>query len=158
MLSNASQMVPAVFYTVCYGAKDVPDAIAALHTFKPAVLHGYVRRRVRYADYPGITAKEGHQVAGSFVTGLTSANLAKLDYFEGGQYERRRVRVKLLDKVGNARGEGNVEGEEATAEVYVFLDEGDLEDKEWYARLSFAATDGFSLTWGMVQGSGGISS
>ncbi|GAB1314254.1 hypothetical protein MFIFM68171_04464 [Madurella fahalii] len=124
-------MVPAVFYTVCYGSENVPDAIAGLHSFKPAVLHGYVRRRVAYADYPGITEAEGCQVAGSLVTGLTKANLGKLDYFEGGQYERRRVKVKLLEKVGNTKGEGNVEGEEVTAETYVYLNEKDLEDKEW---------------------------
>ncbi|AEO62748.1 7fdbac82-0bd9-4da0-a25d-b28e5aee0a1f [Thermothielavioides terrestris] len=124
-------MVPEVFYSVCYGSKDVPEAIAKLHTFQPAILHGYCRRRVQFADYPGITKDEAHQVFGTYVTGLTRANMAKLDYFEGGQYERRTVTVKLLDKVGNLQGEGNVEGEERTAEVYVFRDESDLEDREW---------------------------
>ncbi|KAK4137535.1 hypothetical protein BT67DRAFT_438787 [Trichocladium antarcticum] len=124
-------MVPDVFYSVCYGSKDVPKAIAQLHSFHPALLHGYCRRRVRYADYPGIIEDEGHQVFGSFTTGLTSANMDKLDYFEGSQYVRRKVSVKLLDKVGGENGEGNVEGEERTAEVYVFLDRNDLEDQEW---------------------------
>ena len=124
-------MVPDVFYSVCYGTKNVPEAIAKLHTFQPAVLHGYCRRRVRYADYPGITEDKDHQVFGSFTTGLTAANMDKLDYFEGCQYERITVTVKLLDKVGNAKGEGNVEGEEKTALVYVFLDPRELEDKEW---------------------------
>ncbi|KAK4127414.1 hypothetical protein N657DRAFT_641404 [Parathielavia appendiculata] len=124
-------MVPDVFYLVCYGAKDVPDAYAKLHTFQPAILHGYCRRRVRFADYPGITEDEDHQVFGTFTTGLTRANMAKLDYFEGSQYERRTVTVKLLEKLGNLKGEGNVEGEERTAEVYVFLNKNDLEEQEW---------------------------
>lgn len=124
-------MVPDVFHTVCYGAKDVPKAISDLHTFHPAILHGYCRRRVRYADYPGIIEDKDHQVFGSFVTGLTKANMDKLDYFEGSQYERITVTVKLLDKVGDAKGEGNVEGEEKTAVVYVFQNGDDLEDKEW---------------------------
>lgn len=134
-LIYTQQMVPAVLYTVCYGSKDVPDAIAGLHSFKPAVLHGYLRRRVAYADYPGITKAEGRQVAGCLVTGLTRANLEKLDYFEGGQYERRRVKVRLLKKVGDAQGEGNVEGDEVTAETYVFLVAKDLEEKEWWVNF-----------------------
>jgi gamma-glutamylcyclotransferase (GGCT)/AIG2-like uncharacterized protein YtfP len=125
------QMVPDVFYSVCYGSKDVPDAIAQLHTFSSAILHGYCRRRVKYADYPGIVEDQDHQVFGSYVTGLTKANMAKLDYFEGSQYERRTVSVKLLEKMGNLKGEGNVEGEERKAQVYVFRKERDLEDKEW---------------------------
>ncbi|KAJ4306457.1 hypothetical protein N0V88_001258 [Collariella sp. IMI 366227] len=124
-------MVPDVFYSVCYGTKDVPEAIAKLHTFQSAILHGYCRRRVTYADYPGIVEDQDHEVFGTFTTGLTNANMGKLDYFEGAEYERRQVTVKLLEKLGNLKGEGNVEGEERTAEVYVYRDKKNLEDKEW---------------------------
>lgn len=124
-------MVPDVFYSVCYGSKNVPKAIAKLHTFNPAILHGYCRRRVKYADYPGITEDEDHSVFGTFTTGLTRANMAKLDIFEGSQYVRKTVTVKLLEKLGSVSGEGNVEGEERTAEVYVYLDKRELEEKEW---------------------------
>lgn len=124
-------MAPEVFYSVCYGTKDVHQSIAQLHTFQPAILHGYCRRRVRWADYPGITEDKTHQVFGTYATGLTDANMQKLDYFEGNEYVRLKVKVKLLTKVGGARGEGNVEGEEKEAEVYVFKTEGDLEDTEW---------------------------
>ncbi|KAL2119228.1 hypothetical protein VTJ04DRAFT_6188 [Mycothermus thermophilus] len=125
-------MVPDVFYTVCYNTKDVPPAIAALHTFQPAILHGYCRRRVKMADYPGIIPDANHSVVGVFATGLTAANLAKLDMFEGSEYERRTVTVKLLDRVGNLKdGEGQVEGEERKAQVYVYLHEKWLEEKEW---------------------------
>ncbi|KAK4196208.1 AIG2-like family-domain-containing protein [Triangularia verruculosa] len=126
-------MVPDVFYTVCYNYSDVAPEIKALHKFTPAILHGYCRRRVRGADYPGITPDKEHKVFGMYATGLTRANMVKLDYFEGGQYVRRTVEVKLLDKVGDLKGEGNVEGETKEAEVYVFnpfLEDG-LEDKEW---------------------------
>ena len=125
-------MVPEVFHSVCYNNKNVPPSISSLHTFTPALLHGYSRRRVRHADYPGITATATpSSVFGTLVTGLTRANMAKLDFFEGNQYERRRVKVNVLKEVGNIKGEGNVEGEEVEAETYVFLEEGDLEDKEW---------------------------
>lgn len=129
-------MVPEVFYSVCYNSKSVPPEISSLHTFSPAILHGYSRHRVRDCDYPGIVADKDpaiqkSTVFGTLVTGLTRANMDKLDYFEGGQYERRRVRVNVLEKVGDVNGKGNVEGEEKDADVYVFLNEDELEDKEW---------------------------
>ncbi|KAK1760700.1 AIG2-like family-domain-containing protein [Echria macrotheca] len=124
-------MVPGVFFSVILGDGNPGPEVRKLYSFTPAILHGYCRRRVAGADYPGITEDPAHSVFGTFVTGITGANMWRLDCFEGGQYERRTVRVRLLDKVGNAQGEGNVEGEERKADVYVFLAEGDLEDKEW---------------------------
>lgn len=123
-------MAPEIFFTVCYNTSKVPAEIAKQHTFTPAILHGYCRRRVKYADYPGITPDEDHQVFGTYATGLTDDNMFRLDVFEGGQYKRETVKVKLLTHVGNAKGQGNVEGEERAAEVYVFQDPKDLEDKE----------------------------
>ncbi len=66
-----------------------------------------------------------------YVTGLTDANMAKLDQFEGSEYERKTVKARLLSKVGNDKGEGNVEGEEVECEVYVFIAPKHLEDREW---------------------------
>jgi len=124
-------MVPGVFYSVCYNASDPPKAFQDLHTFTPAILHGYCRRRVEFADYPGIIEDNDHKVFGTFTTGLTKANLERLDFFEGPSYERRTVTVKLLDKVGDVHGHGQVEGEERKAEVYVYLNPAELEDREW---------------------------
>ncbi|KAL2266475.1 hypothetical protein VTJ83DRAFT_5827 [Remersonia thermophila] len=124
-------MVPEVFYSVCYGTKDVPEAVAKLHTFQPAILHGFSRRRVKHADYPGMVPDDGHHVIGIFATGLTNANMAKLDYFEGSEYERRAVKVRLLEKVGNLKDGDRVEGEEKSAQTYVFLQEKFLEEQEW---------------------------
>jgi gamma-glutamylcyclotransferase (GGCT)/AIG2-like uncharacterized protein YtfP len=123
-------MAPEIFYSVCYNNSKVPAEIAKRHSFTPAILHGYCRRRVMHADYPGITPDEKHQVFGTYATGLTDANMFKLDTFEGYQYQRDRVQVKLLTHVGNAKGEGNVEGEERSAEVYVFRFPDELEDQE----------------------------
>ena len=131
-LLTPPKMVPDIFHTVCYSHKDQPASIRSRHTFHPAILHGFTRRRVRYADYPGIFPDATGSVRGVYVTGLSRANLASLDAFEGSQYERRTVTVKLLAKAGDAAtGEGNVEGEERVTGVYVFLEEGDLEGKEW---------------------------
>lgn len=65
------------------------------------------------------------------MTGLTEANLVKLDFFEGSEYDRLPVKVKLLEKVGDDKGEGNVEGAEVETSTYVFKDKALLEDKEW---------------------------
>ncbi|ROV92616.1 hypothetical protein VPNG_09891 [Cytospora leucostoma] len=124
-------MEPQVFYSVCYSNKDPSEDIKKRHTFHPAILHGYSRRRVRHAAYPGMTEEAGHSVRGALVTGITRANLELLDYFEGSSYDRRVVRPKLLAHVGDDKGEGNVEGEQVITESYVYLDKESLEDKEW---------------------------
>jgi hypothetical protein len=126
-------MAPEVFFTVCYDTKNVPEEVKKRHNFHEAILHGYCRRRVRNADYPGITEDKEHTVRGIYVTGLSAHNMARLDFFEGSEYERRTVTVRLLEKID--KGDGTfelVEGEERTAEVYVFLPTGGLEDEEWY--------------------------
>ncbi|KAK8065370.1 hypothetical protein PG997_012117 [Apiospora hydei] len=128
-------MAPEVFFTVAYRNSPLNVAVLkSLHTFQPAVLHGFRRRRVRYADYPGITrdtTSEDASVRGTYVTGLTDANMFHLDAFEGCEYERENVTVKLLSKVGNDQGEGNVEGDEVECQTYVFLNPGRLEPLEW---------------------------
>ena len=78
-----------------------------------------------------MTPDPDHTVRGMYVTGLTDANLAKLDAFEGHQYERKTVKARLLTKVGDDEGKGNIEGEEVECEVYVFLAPEELEDREW---------------------------
>lgn len=120
-------MAPEVFYTVCYQSGNPPEPIKWLHDFTPAILHGYCRHRVRYADYPGIIAEEGQSIRGIYVTGLTEANMIKLDMFEGDQYERVETKVKLLGK----EGDKDVEGEEKDVVVYVFKEPQDLEREEW---------------------------
>lgn len=126
-------MEPQVFFSVCYQTPKPPPALAAHHTFTPAVLHGFTRRRVRAADYPGMTpdTDPNASVFGMLVDNLTSANLQKLDWFEGAQYDRRGVRPRALTTVGDEAGKGNVEGEEVQAETYVFVDEKELQDREW---------------------------
>lgn len=58
------------------------------------------------------------------MTGLTDGDIYRLDYFEGDEYERRKVKVKLVDE-----GEG---GKELEAETYVYIAGDDtLEKMEW---------------------------
>ena len=86
---------------------------------------------MQYADYPGITLDPDHEVRGMYVTGLTDANMHHLDIFEGSDYVRKTVKARLLTKVGDDKGNGNVEGEEVECEVYVYLNKSSLEDREW---------------------------
>ncbi|KAL9110761.1 MAG: hypothetical protein Q9227_004753 [Pyrenula ochraceoflavens] len=131
-------MVPAVMYRVIYHEPKPSAEIRARTTFRPAMLHGYRRRHVRYADYPGLTKDEenpANAVRGSYVTGLTDNDIRYLDYFEGSQYRRDKVKVRLLQGVGltdSADTSGAQEAEEVEAEVYVFVAGEDcLEPGEW---------------------------
>lgn len=66
------------------------------------------------------------------MTGLTDADIYRLDVFEGSEYRREKVKVRILTEIGSARGESNVEGEEVDAETYIWIaDPGDLDDAEW---------------------------
>ncbi|KAI1491113.1 AIG2-like family-domain-containing protein [Biscogniauxia mediterranea] len=125
-------MAPEVFFTVCYRSSTENVALLkSLHNFQPAILHGYCRRRVQHADYPGIIPDADHVVRGMYVTGLTDANIFHLDNFEGSEYDRKTVKARLLSKVGDDEGKGNVEGPEVECEVYVFKNPEALEDREW---------------------------
>ena len=64
---------------------------------------------------------------GMYATGLTEANIYKLDEFEGDEYKRIKVNVKLL----KMEDEKEVEGEVKEADVYVFLNPDLLEKREW---------------------------
>jgi gamma-glutamylcyclotransferase (GGCT)/AIG2-like uncharacterized protein YtfP len=120
-------MAPEVFFSVCYGDKNPPDVIKGLHTFTPAILDKYCRHRVKHAEYPGIIPEDGHCVRGIYATGLTDANLSKLDYFEGSEYRRDKVSVTLLQNVHGKEEEGDVKETSA----YVFLYPEQLEKIEW---------------------------
>lgn len=120
-------MAPEVFFSVCYEDSNPPDVIKKLHTFTPAILHGYCRHRVQSAEYPAIVPEDGRSVRGIYATGLTDANMTKLDYFEGSEYERKMVKVRLLE--GDEGKE--VEGEERNVIAYIFLFPDMLERGEW---------------------------
>ncbi|KAM4056290.1 gamma-glutamyl cyclotransferase, AIG2-like domain-containing protein [Hirsutella rhossiliensis] len=120
-------MAPEVFFSVCYGDDWPPKAIRDLHTFTPAILNGYCRHRVQLADYPAVVPQEGHSVRGVYATGLTDANMQKLDYFEGDEYERVKATVQLLEK----KGDDQAVSETKETFVYAFLFPECLERREW---------------------------
>lgn len=121
-------MFPEVFFKVCYGNSNPSENIRKRHTFKRAVLHGYKRWRVRDADYPGITPTKNGKVYGIFATGLTKANIQKLDHFEGNMYYRTPITVDLLKKTEGGR---LADDGKATGETYVFKYPHELEMIPW---------------------------
>ncbi|KAF9641461.1 AIG2-like protein [Lasiodiplodia theobromae] len=135
-------MVPKVLYRVIYGTSTPePWQTASLSSSppRPALLPAHQRRKVRHADYPGVIplpSDPASSVRGTLVTGLTDADMYRLDLFEGDEYERRRVRVRVIagakvDAAGLPEG-GEAEGEEVEAETYIWTaGEQALEDDEW---------------------------
>ena len=128
------QMAPQVLHRVCHGKATPEPWQASLLTIKPAILHAYCRHKVRDCDYPAIIPSASSTVRGTVVTGLTTGDLWRLDIFEGDEYARKKVKVRVLDAVGDEEtGSGNVEGEEEVeVETYIWIaGEDKLEDGEW---------------------------
>ena len=68
------------------------------HAAVDAELQGYARHPVRGQDYPGLAvASADSVVAGRLYLDVDEASLARLDAFEGEEYERVTVTVRLAD-------------------------------------------------------------
>ncbi|KXG49627.1 uncharacterized protein PGRI_055950 [Penicillium griseofulvum] len=163
-------MAPQILHRVIHGQANPEPWQKAMLRFQPAILHGYRRHRVQGADYPGIMAvsetqseteklsapkpHSGTSVMGTLVSGLTDGDVYRLDKFEGSEYEKKRVTVRILREALNGEnkhaGEGVSdesrlremldatstevadEGEEVSAVTYVYTAGKDmLEDAEW---------------------------
>jgi len=140
-------MAPAVLHRVIYGTTDPEEWQKKLTTVRPALLQGYRRHKVKHADYPAIlphstassaeTESSTPSVRGSLVTGLTDGDIWRLDIFEGSEYTRQKVRVKVLKDTAldaladEAHLDAHVE-EEVEAETYVWTSpKNQLEQEEW---------------------------
>jgi len=136
-------MARPVLHRVCHGTTTPTPFQESLLTLKPALLHNYTRRKIRDRDYPAIiptsTSASASDpltsndttpapcVRGTFVTGLTDGDFYRLDIFEADEYERRKVKVKIL-----GGKDGSEEVEELEADAYIWAESMDmLEDEEW---------------------------
>ena len=132
ILISVPKMAPQVLYRVCYGSTRPTALQKSLLIIRPAILDSYCRRKVRDCDYPAIIPSSGAQVRGTYVQGLTDADIWRLDTFEGEQYTRQMVRIKLLEEDGEGHTEPNADDSELEAETYVWADGvEDLEEEEW---------------------------
>lgn len=172
-------MAPQILHRVIHGRPDPEPWQKALLTFKPAILHRYERHRVRGADYPGIVPESStgagkdasnssnangpetaipatdQYVLGTLVSGLTDEDLHRLDIYEGSEYLKKPVKVRVLretlsvggrqeasiakdpdghlrDVLDAAGAEFADEGEEVDAITYIWAEGMErLERAEW---------------------------
>ena len=109
-----------ILHRVLYGTTTPDPYQRDRLTIKPAILYGYSRHKLRFADYPAIipapapsssstlspsngngdgqgehgeaeAEAEGPTVLGTLVTGLGDHDVFRLDIFEGDEYERQMV-------------------------------------------------------------------
>ncbi|KAL3445868.1 hypothetical protein BJX65DRAFT_309569 [Aspergillus insuetus] len=178
-------LAPEMLHRVIHGSPNPQQWQKDMLHFKPAILHGYRRHRVRREDYPAIipvpsassastaatpdtattstgathgsTTNTSASVLGTVVSGLTDGDIYRLDVYEGSEYSRIRVSVRVLKEAlpGSAFGtrDGNErentdrylkdvleavpqnftdEAEEIEAETYVWIgDSNRLQNEEW---------------------------
>jgi hypothetical protein len=139
-------MAPPVLHRVIWGSQTPPTpAHASLLRIRPALLPTYQRHKVKHADYPAILPTEPSStssVRGTLVQGLTDGDIWRLDIFEGSEYARRKVHVRVLEHKPDAGGhdpddasgkeDDNVEGPDIEAETYVWIAGAHrLESEEW---------------------------
>ncbi len=88
---------------------------------QPAVLQGYICRRVRRAAYPAITKLDGATTHGSMYCGIDDLAWRRLDDFESNLYERRLIELTQAN------------GSPAMAYTYVIADtyKDRLTDEAW---------------------------
>jgi len=118
-------MAHSVLSRVIYGTTRSEQLLAKKLKIRPAILHGYCRHQVKYVDYPGIIPEHGKSVKGTYVTDLTREDIRRLDTFEGEEYTRDMVTVKLLDD------DGTEEVEAVECSTYVYMDPKNLVREEW---------------------------
>ncbi|WP_151632205.1 gamma-glutamylcyclotransferase family protein [Noviherbaspirillum aerium] len=85
----------------------------------PAVLDGHARFALAGETYPGTIVRSGASVAGIVYFDVSDADVAALDAFEGSEYRRDRVRVRLDS------------GELADAQTYLYLLPQKLSESPW---------------------------
>ncbi|KAF2125269.1 hypothetical protein P153DRAFT_253656, partial [Dothidotthia symphoricarpi CBS 119687] len=120
-------MAPPVLHRVIWGSPTPPTPVhASLLSSRPAILQAHQRRKVARADYPAVLPSPSSCVRGTLVSGLTDGDIWRLDVFEGSEYARRGVKVRVLN------ADGGEEGEEVDAECYIWIAGARrLDPEEW---------------------------
>ncbi len=92
---------PVTAHAFTYGSLMWADIMGrvcgAEFASEPASLAGHARHPVRGEDYPGLQPAAGGSVPGRLYRDVDTAAWARLDVFEGAQYERADVIVTLAD-------------------------------------------------------------
>lgn len=93
--------------------------VAGRYRSSAATLAGHARFALRDDTYPGTVAAPGGTVAGVVYFDIDAADLAALDHFEGSEYRRTDVQLRLDD------------GSVLAAQTYLFEAHGRLSDQPW---------------------------
>lgn len=137
-------------HVFAYGSLMFPQVwgqvVCARPAARPARLHGFERLVVRGETYPAIVECVGAWVDGVVYLDVRAGDLRRLDAFEGADYERRALPIRLLDGIGDR----------LDAQAYVWTDPSRLEsclwDPDWFARDGLPV---FLATYCRARGVGG---
>ena len=95
------QTPAALRHCFTYGTLMCADIMAAVcgHPVRgeAATACGFARHPVRGEAYPGMRPRPGQTVDGVLYRNLAPSALERLDAFEGAQYERKTITVRLPD-------------------------------------------------------------
>ena len=106
-----------------YGSLMFPEVwsrvVRGSYRTERARLDGHGRFDIIGETYPGMVAREGSSVEGVLYFDVSPADFAALDAFEGEQYRRNTVQVRLDS------------GETVEAGTYIYLRSEKLSDSPW---------------------------
>lgn len=106
-----------------YGTLQSPGIVKKLtgKSFKTSevILVGYKRNCVKNRDYPAIIQQEGSKTVGLLIENMDDLSLATISFYEGDEYEKKKVTV-------------NSDGKSTTALTFVWVNGNEfLENKDW---------------------------
>jgi gamma-glutamylcyclotransferase (GGCT)/AIG2-like uncharacterized protein YtfP len=104
--------------------------VAGRYRRRPALLRGYRRLRVKGETYPALQRDDGAVVSGVLYLGVSDADLAALDAFEGADYRRIQVQVACLPEGGDGGDRAEQAGLQ-DADTYLFIADDKVEPRPW---------------------------
>lgn len=94
-----SMSASTMFRLFAYGTLQIAEVLQAVIGQRrdgvPALLPGYRRFCVPGKPYPAMVVDRASSVSGLLYDGLSAAELALLDYYEGELYERQELLVRV---------------------------------------------------------------
>ncbi len=97
LLASPVQKGSVSFALFVYGTLELPEVFYSVagvrKAYSPAFAPDFRRALLRRRVYPGMTPHPGRVTTGRVYEGLDREHLARLDAFEGSEYERREIPI-----------------------------------------------------------------
>ena len=122
MMGSNPSMNIFTYGSLMFGAVWRP-LVTGQYASMSACLDGYIRQGVRGTSYPGIMVSPGAQTPGRLYLDVSAADVARLDAFEGDQFRRERVVVRIDRRTGSPVT--------LDAQAYVLVDPKELDGSPW---------------------------